>query len=761
MSAIDKDLGMATAYAYAVSKGYTGTEEEFAQYIANVGQTAQAAAESAESAARSATTAGQSAESAAQSALEVSGAVTDAEAAATAAGASEAAAVESAANAETEALKSEGHAVGKQDGVDVDAQSEYYQNNSKYYSDRAKDIYDDTVEVRDSIPADYTSLSQDVDDLKADLNNITPEMTTFVDGGSLDPNGNIIVEKNPTLDAYFSGNTGSPVSNQYTSRYLVTDFIPVEPQTTYYFWKPTGVVVFNLCQYNESKEYIPNSQSGNYPSSFTTEATAKYVRISLRDANSIYGTGIIVAIKGFVPTEYIAPTETPYTLKGSDYATESFVKEYVDDKARESNVTLELPERYSIVVDDTFELFWKGVINAVDYENYFVEVICDIGRNYKRKFHCRAAAGDVGTHVMTINLYDSNHNIIDSKAVNLEVCAKATSPASEKVVLYVTDSLGNSGYVPDEFNRRLVGTGGTPTGDGLTNIAFIGDKESVTRQIKFVGNGGWTWASYNASMKTNAFMWVTSNNHDKTINDQHSVYKDSNNTEWKLETIETDKIKIIRIMGSTALPATGTLTWVNGGENHSDIVYAASEQAAGNPFWSETQNKVSFSEFVQSQNKTTLDYVYVLLGWNSTTGSTEATLKSYVRTFLDNILTDYPNCKIVILGIEVPAQDGLGYNYGQNAGILSSYQKSLQFVFNLNKWYYEITQEQAYTGKVTYVNVSGQFDTEYNMPTTTTQVNTRNNTTVIMQSNGVHPAENGYYQIADACYRDFVHKLQE
>ena len=71
MSTINKDLGLVTAYAYAVSKGYTGTEEEFAQHIANVGQTAQAAAESAESAARSATTAGQSAESAAQSALEV------------------------------------------------------------------------------------------------------------------------------------------------------------------------------------------------------------------------------------------------------------------------------------------------------------------------------------------------------------------------------------------------------------------------------------------------------------------------------------------------------------------------------------------------------------------------------------------------------------------------------------------------------------------------------------------------------------------
>lgn len=215
MATINKDLGMVTAYAYARSKGYTGSEEEFAQYIANVGQTAQAAAESAESAARSATTAGQSAESAAQSALEVSGAVTDAEAAATAAGESEAAAVESATDAETEALKSEGHAVGKQDGVDVDAQSEYYQNNSKYYSDRAKDIYDDAVEVRDSIPADYSTLSQDVSALKADLSNIS--------GGYID-----LLSNATYYDGYYDANasyTGTGTEGKVTGWGVV--LIPV------------------------------------------------------------------------------------------------------------------------------------------------------------------------------------------------------------------------------------------------------------------------------------------------------------------------------------------------------------------------------------------------------------------------------------------------------------------------------------------------------------------------------------------------------
>ena len=47
MAVITKDLGAATAYAYAVSKGYTGTEEEFATEIANGATYAQNAAESA------------------------------------------------------------------------------------------------------------------------------------------------------------------------------------------------------------------------------------------------------------------------------------------------------------------------------------------------------------------------------------------------------------------------------------------------------------------------------------------------------------------------------------------------------------------------------------------------------------------------------------------------------------------------------------------------------------------------------------------
>ena len=44
ISVNDKNLGHVSAYAYAKSKGYTGTEEEFAELMASYATVAEAAA---------------------------------------------------------------------------------------------------------------------------------------------------------------------------------------------------------------------------------------------------------------------------------------------------------------------------------------------------------------------------------------------------------------------------------------------------------------------------------------------------------------------------------------------------------------------------------------------------------------------------------------------------------------------------------------------------------------------------------------------
>jgi lysophospholipase L1-like esterase len=105
------------------------------------------------------------------------------------------------------------------------------------------------------------------------------------------------------------------------------------------------------------------------------------------------------------------------------------------------------------------------------------------------------------------------------------------------------------------------------------------------------------------------------------------------------------------------------------------------------------------------------------------------------------------------MGIELPARDGLGNNYGAS-GNYADYYKMMQYVHNLDSWYDEIASNNS---NVYHINISGQFDTEFNMRTATRAVNIRNSTIETYQSNGVHPANSGYMQIADAAWRNMVH----
>lgn len=419
--------------------------------------------------------------------------------------------------------------------------------------------------------------------------------------------------------------------------------------------------------------------------------------------------------------------------------------------ATENTVKLCVPNKYALVMNDTFELFYKGIINASNYKMFDVVIECKKGNAYHNKF---VITPDIVEDLtLGLTLYGINHNVLDKKNILLKVMNKATSPVSSKNVLCVGDSLTTGGDWVKEFNRRLTSTDGTPVGDGLNNINFVGSRE--IGGVHYEGYGGWTFASYNTE-NVNTNVQIITCTHNKTSDDQHSVYRDALSNTWKLETIEDTKIKIIAVSSEGRnFPESGTLTWVSGGVNHESIEYSASTVAPGNPFWNQTTGMVDFATYATKQNITSIDYVYVLLGWNSA-ASTEDVYKSDVRTFINNILSAFPACKIVLMGLQIPARDGLGVNYGAT-GIYSRYYDLMQHVWRLDKWYADISSE--YAENVSCISIAGQFDTENNMFESTRPVNVRNSKTETYQTNGVHPAPSGYYQIADAAYRDFVHKL--
>lgn len=431
------------------------------------------------------------------------------------------------------------------------------------------------------------------------------------------------------------------------------------------------------------------------------------------------------------------------------------MKEKLDIALPSDSVELKLPEKFNLVVGDTFELFYKGIINALDYNQYDFEFSFDgdanLGQAYKRKYVFTPTNSHIGTRAMTVTVRDNKGNIIGTQDTILNIIDKPSSPSTEKVVLCIGDSLSAGGYWQSELNRRLASNSGSPLGLGLSNIHFIGTKEKDG--VKYEGYGGWKFSNYLSESLTNEFMNIFGA-FDKTESEQHSIYKDANGIQWKLETINSTRMKIIRVSSSGVLPVSGTLTWVSGGSNTSDIVYNSSEQAAGNPFWNSSTGKNDFTAYAAKQGVSSIDYVYILLGWNSTF-ETEESYKSQCRDLLDDIISAFPDCKIGLIGLQIPSRDGFAHNYG----VKWRFYEKLQFVWNLQKWYTEISHESAYEGKVEYVNFSGQFDTEYGFSTLQKAVNIRSAQTEMVQSNGVHPSVEGYMQLADVVYRHICTKL--
>lgn len=414
---------------------------------------------------------------------------------------------------------------------------------------------------------------------------------------------------------------------------------------------------------------------------------------------------------------------------------------------------LKLPKKFNLLVGDNFELFYKGVSNCLDSDVYDYELTFDDnksrGKAWKRKWEWTPTMSDVGTKKLNIVVRNNQGNEVDRGSVDIVVSNKPLSPTTEKVILCIGDSLTTNGTWCSELRRRMIATDGNPKGYALTNIKFIGTKTN-TDGCKYEGYGGWTFDSYLSSMKSNDFMNIIGT-FDKTEADQHSVYKDSNGTQWKLETIGSGKIKIIRTSGSAILPASGTLTWVSGGTNHTNITYTSSEQASGNPFWNDTTSKNDFKIYATKMGVSQIDHAIILLGWNSTYVA-ELTYKNKANSFINGLLTDFPNCKITLLGLQVPSRNGFANNYG----IDWKFYDKLQSVWNFNKWYQDIADSNP---NVEFVNIAGQFDTENCMPSMQASVNNRAADKITVQSNGVHPAISGYYQIADAVLRNICPSL--
>ena len=254
----------------------------------------------------------------------------------------------------------------------------------------------------------------------------------MVDGKSI-VNGSIDVEKldhsvvqrtenlfnkyTITQDAYINGNTGAVVTGAGAVDWWCSDFIQVEAGEQY-----NGSPIRDFAFYDANKQYV--SGQGSAPTlPITVPAGVTYIRFSQYQ----YSTEDFMFNKGsealpYVPYAQLNPSLLPV------------VDEYID---------ISLPNKIYAVVGDTLQLFFRGIIKAVDPYVYDICVTADGGRMYPRYFEFTPQS--TGTITFNLKVKTSDGKVINSKGTTIEVKEAVAQPSSPKNVLFIGDSLTAAG----------------------------------------------------------------------------------------------------------------------------------------------------------------------------------------------------------------------------------------------------------------------------------------------------------------------------
>jgi len=437
----------------------------------------------------------------------------------------------------------------------------------------------------------------------------------------------------------------------------------------------------------------------------------------------------------------------PTFAKTSDF---NILKNTVDSLPS-NNVDISLPDKIYAIIGDKLQLFYRGIVKSPNPYIYDILVSCQKGIQYPRYFEYLPTSGDVGTTTFKVEVKNKDGVILGTKICSLITKAVVQAPSTTKKILCIGDSLTSAGIWCIEASRRLVESGGTPAGLALSNIDFSGRKRGSG--IGWEGTGGWTWSSYATAGVAAYRFYVSGVITPPAIG---AVYTNNGGTFTVAEINITGGTGNIRCTSVGTPSASGALTKSSGiGDN--TIAFSSSVTDGGNPFW--YNGALNFKQYVDTYMNGACDVIYFLLTWNShTPWRTDFTsMITTAKILIDHIHTQYPNCKLKIMGIQVPSLNGgMGANYGATGTGYADMYGMVVTAINMNKAYQDWCNEASYSQFLEFVNVSAQFDSENNMPEIDKSVNTRSAKTEKIGTNGVHPSTEGYYQIADVVFRNFV-----
>lgn len=428
---------------------------------------------------------------------------------------------------------------------------------------------------------------------------------------------------------------------------------------------------------------------------------------------------------------------------------------------------LNIGSKIYAVVGDTLQIFKKSIVDSLGIP-YIMKIESAKGRVYPRYWEYTPNADDVGSSEIKFSLLNVDGSVIDERIVSLiTVNASNTS----KNVLNIGDSTMANGEIPIELSRRIKGTNGVataPTALALSNINVVGRIKNGDRTVGWEGTGCWSYANY-TSQGSRAVRFQVTNAQSITVKDLIRISATNSYGYYQFEVTEvnvTNGTGNIRAVFSYTTPyssnflnevsASGNLT------NTNNLVvgsYLSFTEEFYQPFWNTTTNQFDIKTYVNDYCGNKVDYIFILLGINSLYGtkpfaSVDSVLDS-CKNLLRKIHADLPNTKILLSTNNLVSQNGgLGFNYNAQT-YFGQYDVEVinHLIFAMNKAYYTLETDTEFMQYVEVINTHAQFDADNAFPITTKNVNTRSGETESVGTNGVHPTNNGYWQIADAEFR--------
>ena len=105
-------------------------------------------------------------------------------------------------------------------------------------------------------------------------------------------------------------------------------------------------------------------------------------------------------------------------------------------------IRVNIPKKYDLVVGDTFQLYYRGIIEAPNPYVYAIVSICDKGRNFPRYFEYTPT--EPGQHKLTIKVYDAQRNLLGEDETLLNVVAPKEPKNTTNMAILMNKSMGIS-----------------------------------------------------------------------------------------------------------------------------------------------------------------------------------------------------------------------------------------------------------------------------------------------------------------------------